>query len=228
MEKRLLVFSDVHGMYDMLVQALERAKYDPAADKLVFLGDLFDRGPADGMLKCVEFLLGVEDKVLLLGNHDKYVLDCLTNRRVDYREWIGNGGQQTIDVINSCPESRSVLLQYCQMLIPYWEHQDMLFVHGGLPTYRESVKDCSADTLSWDRSMVVSAYQGDDVRGYNTVFCGHTPTTKFADRRRTPTKYANVWMVDTGAAYGNVLSIVDARREDFWQSDLKDSNLKGD
>lgn len=45
MSQRKIIIGDVHGCYDELKRLLEKAKFDEAADKLIFVGDLMDRGP---------------------------------------------------------------------------------------------------------------------------------------------------------------------------------------
>jgi hypothetical protein len=42
---RTLVVGDIHGAARALRQALDRAEFDPAADHLICLGDICDRGP---------------------------------------------------------------------------------------------------------------------------------------------------------------------------------------
>ena len=36
---------DIHGCLDKVLRLLEVLRYDPAADRLIFLGDYIDRGP---------------------------------------------------------------------------------------------------------------------------------------------------------------------------------------
>ena len=51
---KLDIIGDVHGCYDELVKLLKKLRYEqknkmwmhPAGRKLVFLGDITDRGPA--------------------------------------------------------------------------------------------------------------------------------------------------------------------------------------
>ena len=45
LQGRTLVVGDVHGCYDELLALLDRLHFDPAADSLVFVGDLVMKGP---------------------------------------------------------------------------------------------------------------------------------------------------------------------------------------
>ena len=52
---------------------------------------------------------------------------------------------------------------------------------------------------------------------HKEIYIGHTPVTRINEVN--PTKMANVWNVDTGAAFKGCLSIIDVDTKQFWQSD---------
>jgi hypothetical protein len=65
---RTLVIGDVHGCLDELLALLDVVQYHQGADRLVFVGDLVDRGPDSiGVVRFVR-QLGVE---CVLGNHEE-------------------------------------------------------------------------------------------------------------------------------------------------------------
>ena len=43
---RTIIIGDIHGHITPLKKILKALSPDPASDRLIFLGDLFDRGPA--------------------------------------------------------------------------------------------------------------------------------------------------------------------------------------
>lgn len=66
--RRTVVVGDVHGCLTELDELLSTIDHDPARDRLVFLGDLLDRGPEPvAVLRRVREL-GAE---CLLGNHEE-------------------------------------------------------------------------------------------------------------------------------------------------------------
>ena len=85
---RSILISDVHGCAASLLTLLKALALDPASDRLIFLGDLFDRGPDSWKVfqhvkKLAE--LFEERFVLLRGNHEDYLLQeklPLTTRMV--------------------------------------------------------------------------------------------------------------------------------------------------
>ena len=65
--KRIIIFGDIHGCIDELNESLDSLKFDPSKDRLIFTGDLVDRGPDSGAVVRFVRLGGYE---CVCGNHD--------------------------------------------------------------------------------------------------------------------------------------------------------------
>ena len=52
---------------------------------------------------------------------------------------------------------------------------------------------------------------------FTEIFIGHTPTTRI--NKTTPVNKANVWNLDTGAAFKGPLTVMDVHTKEYWQSD---------
>ena len=76
---RTLVISDVHGMYDKMVAALEAAHFNPITDRIVVAGDICDRGR--DTLRCMDYINHCPNRIVLLGNHDVDMIENLTDVR---------------------------------------------------------------------------------------------------------------------------------------------------
>ena len=91
---RTLVISDVHGMYDKMVAALEAAHFNPATDRIVVAGDICDRGR--DTLKCMDYINHCPNRIVLLGNHDVDMIENLTGVRMDNWADKHNGRMNTV------------------------------------------------------------------------------------------------------------------------------------
>lgn len=90
------VVGDIHGRIDLLEQLLQRRP--DAAQQLVFLGDLVDRGEDSArVLERVKDLCDQSDATLCLrGNHEQMLLDFLEDPRGTGPRWLSCGGLQTL------------------------------------------------------------------------------------------------------------------------------------
>lgn len=74
---RTIVVGDVHGCLEELKELLDKAKYKPKVDKLLFLGDLVDRGPdSAGVVRYVRQLQkdawsDFDTVNCVMGNHEE-------------------------------------------------------------------------------------------------------------------------------------------------------------
>ena len=71
---------DLHGCLEPLERLLEAVRFDPAADRLWFVGDLANRGPRP--LETMRFVRALGDAaVTVLGNHDLHLLAVVHGAR---------------------------------------------------------------------------------------------------------------------------------------------------
>ena len=63
------VIGDVQGCFDELISLCSKVNFDPSKDKLIFAGDLVNRGPKS--LEVLDFCLKNKKSIkAVLGNHD--------------------------------------------------------------------------------------------------------------------------------------------------------------
>ena len=74
---KLFVVSDVHSFFTPFKQALDEVGFESGNDGhlLVVCGDLFDRG--DESCELFEYINSVPNKILVLGNHEELLKDCI-------------------------------------------------------------------------------------------------------------------------------------------------------
>ncbi|HXH72490.1 MAG TPA: symmetrical bis(5'-nucleosyl)-tetraphosphatase [Mariprofundaceae bacterium] len=115
---------DIQGCYGPLMRLLEKARFDPAVDRLWCVGDMVNRGPDS--LQVLRFMIGLGDAaVCVLGNHDLHLLEQ------------GAGGKgykrDTLVAVMAAPDHDELIAWLRQR--PILHHDEALgwcMVHGGL------------------------------------------------------------------------------------------------
>ena len=130
------VIGDVQGCYDELRRLLDRVRFDPAADRLWFTGDLVNRGPHS--LKVLRFVRGLGKKaVTVLGNHDLHLVATALSGKIRKKDTFD-------DVLNA--SDRDDLLDWLRHLPLLHVDEGVAMVHAGLPpqwTLAQAEKLCA-------------------------------------------------------------------------------------
>jgi len=93
---RQLAIGDVHGCMTALATLLDRLAPTPQ-DKLIFLGDLIDRGPDSQTVVSTVLKLRNQCAVeAILGNHEEMLLIARADPHL-FRAWLSFGGRQTLE-----------------------------------------------------------------------------------------------------------------------------------
>ena len=114
---------DLQGCFATLQALLKFFLFDPARDRLWFVGDLVNRGPAS--LECLRFIKSLGDRaVAILGNHDLHLLAVAHGIRQAHRS-------DTFTNILQAPD-REELLDWLRHRPLALVEQGHLLVHAGL------------------------------------------------------------------------------------------------
>jgi serine/threonine protein phosphatase 1 len=219
--KRTLVIGDIHGCHVALKTLL--SKVQPAAeDRVVFLGDYIDRGPASR--EVIDALLDLRKTtvpVFLRGNHEVMILDARESfLKADI--WQSYGGLETLfsyganyrqDWVSLIPDAHWAFFEGSQ---PYYETNTHIFVHACLDP--ELDMDAQPDWLRYWEFF-------DRLRPHKSgkcVICGHTP------QRSGEIKDAGAAIcIDTGPGAGGWLTCLDVGSGTYWQANEKGSARDG-
>ena len=227
---RTLVIGDIHSGLKALQQVLEKAEVT-TQDTLLFLGDYVD-GWSDAV-ETINFLLELNTThqcIFLRGNHDELCYDWLTGA-ADNPTWFMHGGEATANSYKNIDRAtKDIHLKFYEGLINYHlDDGERLFLHAGFTNLKGVEHEYFPKTFYWDRTLWELALSLDPdlkennphypkrLMQYKEIYIGHTPVTRIG--KTTPQNAANVWNIDTGAAFKGPLTILDVDTKKYWQSE---------
>lgn len=121
----LYAVGDVQGCYDALRRLLDRLRFDPAGDRLWFVGDLINRGPHSAEVLRLVRDLGPRATVVL-GNHDLHGLAVAGGHR-PLRP------QDTFDALLAATDGEELLCWLRQQpLLVFDRERNTALVHAGI------------------------------------------------------------------------------------------------
>ena len=218
----IYVTSDLHGYPVEKFKAMLSSVGFCDDDFLYVLGDVIDRG-SEG-ISLLRLLMAMPNAQLVLGNHEKMMLDCdflfeeitdesiahLTGTKLGtYSTWVANGGMQTLSAIRSLhPNQVKYVLEYLQDA-PLYDvvsvgDRDFILTHSGLGGFdpEKKLSQYSRHDLLWNRPNLNQRYFEDI-----TVIFGHTPTFYIRKDRKPIVFQENGHLVmDCGCVYGGNLA----------------------
>ena len=207
--EKIFVIGDIHGCLDMLKGLIDKIEWDPANDRLIFIGDYIDRG--EDSKSVVDFILQLKESSsliqCLIGNHEQMFLDYLSG--VDSQSSLLNGGLSTLKSYEEVRRSQddplipSSHLDFFSSLLSMIELEQYYIVHAGFqPNIR--IEDQDLNDMIWIREeFIYSNYDFGKV-----VIFGHTPLN-------SPLIMKNKIGIDTGAVFGNYLTCLELPEEKF-------------
>ena len=229
---RVLAVGDIHGMYEKLTTLMEKIRFIPEEDLLVFLGDYIDRGPDS--VKCLQYVYDLqrscpESVVCLMGNHEVMMSSYYLQKTVTYNDligdfadsWLENGGFETLHQLNELDEAkREELVKWVTDLPVSFRYQEFFFCHAGIDP--DVPLDCQTEfDMLWKRQGWREQYSGSE-----TIVAGHTPVQKLqkqTGRKKQAPKPLflpnHIILCDTGTYMpGGKLSCVDVLSRKVWQA----------
>jgi hypothetical protein len=181
MSQAMFIVGDVQGCRLELDELLRRAAFDPARDRLAFVGDLINRGPdSRGVLE----LARERAALVVVGNHEDALLSGKPSSTLDrVRAQLG--------------AELDAWLAWIRALPTYLTWPDLILVHAGIApgkrpeacTRAELTRMREIDGRPWFESW----------HGPETVVFGHWSMMGKVDREK-------VKGLDTGCVYGGSLT----------------------
>ncbi len=220
--ERIYAIGDVHGRYDLLIELLALIHADATnlpdgrATRLVFLGDLIDRGEDTKAVLAALLTLTSDPAAqvdLVRGNHEDALIDFLEDP-VAGAAWLEFGGLQTFSSFRVAPPrsltDRAELARarddlaaelvpfhpVLRRLRPWVRSGDVVFCHASIDPARP-VDEQDEAVLTWGDPGFLTDVPVPGLRVVHGHFDGDAPVSR-------PGRVC----VDTGAYYSGVLTAV--------------------
>lgn len=205
---RDFVIGDIHGAYDLVIEAMRQVGFNRKTDRLFAVGDLVDRGPDSH--RCRKFL---EQPYVyaVRGNHDHMLVEIHAQGEPPQAlvDWLKrNNGFGWWD--NVAPEERAEIVKAFSELPLVIEIETARGTVGLLHAEVPQGMDWQtfiAKIEAGDQETTESCLEGRNrykrqdqsgVPGVGRIYVGHTVHWQGA------TRYGNVYFIDTGAIFGQL------------------------
>lgn len=195
------VMSDIHGMYDKFIKMINKIKLTKE-DKLIIVGDVFDRGPDP--LKLLDYVVTHDNIELIKGNHEQFCVEYLSGYNA--KCWMENGGITTLEQITRNGQDFMVAVKNYINTLPIIKVIDkFIIVHAGLYLpdnhnnylLKEILNMQDEEYNLWNRSWLDKPFI--PYKDY-TIIVGHTPTITINGDNKI-IKQDGLIFIDCGAPY---------------------------
>jgi protein phosphatase len=214
------VIGDVHGCFYELVELMQNLGYElnrdgrefsvtpPEGRKLVFVGDLVDRGPAvPDVLRLTMTMVAAGQAICVPGNHDIKLMKALQGRNVRQTHGLAESLAQ---LDHETAEFRKETVRFIDDLVSHYVFDDgnLVVAHAGM---KESMQGRGSGKVrefalygettgeTDEFGLPVRYNWAQDYRGKALMVYGHTPVPE-------PLWLNNTVNIDTGCVFGGKLT----------------------
>jgi protein phosphatase len=216
------IVGDIHGCFDELLELLGVLGYQPVGNadgaptsfshpekrRVIFLGDLVDRGPKIcEVLRLVMNMVANGSALCVPGNHEMKLLRKLRGKDVK----LSHGMQQSVEQLETqSPEFRSTVAKFIDDLVSHYvlDGGKLVVAHAGLKESMHGRGSGAVRSFSLfgettgetdEYGLPVRHNWATEYRGKATVVYGHTPVLEAEWLN-------NTICVDTGCVFGGKLT----------------------
>ena len=218
---RTLAIGDIHGCHVALTCLLEQVK-PRSDDKIIFLGDYIDRGPASRAV--IDLMTSLESMcapIFLRGNHEVMILSARKGDP-DASLWQSYEGRETLISYGAAHDANwaakipDAHWKFFERTKPYHETENNIFVHACLDAETD-IKDQSDWFLYWETIDRLKPHKSG-----KRIICGHS-----SQRSGHILDLGFALCIDTGAGYGGWLTCLDVVSGCWWQANEKRESRHG-
>ncbi|MGL4638574.1 MAG: metallophosphoesterase [Shewanella sp.] len=201
---------DLHGEISKFNKALTDINFDKNLDLIISVGDLIDRG--EDSLACLEL---VNEKWFkhVIGNHEDLMIGALVDKsKAHFECWMSNGGDWYLSLddeerllVNSI--ARTMKIESPTIIEVTDKIRKTVICHADIcgDHYHGEYRNEERMHYIWSRDRIEKAKRDNSynpvILGADIFIFGHTPL-------KTAIRAGNCLWIDTGAVFGNDLTIV--------------------
>jgi polynucleotide kinase-phosphatase len=212
------IIGDVHGCLAELEALLSRLGYarfegtagwrHPGGRRVIFLGDVVDRGPAvPGVLRTAMAMVRSGDALCLPGNHEVKLRRALGGASLR----VSHGLQQSLEQLaHETPEFRRAVARFLDELVPHYvlDGGALVVAHAGMkealqgrdsPVVRAFALYGETTGETDEYGLAIRHNWASEYRGRAAVVYGHTPAPE-------PEWIHETVCIDTGCVFGGRLT----------------------
>jgi len=158
----------------------------------------------------------MQNVTYILGNHDLWTYEWMLTGKAE-SIWLSQGGEATVKSYSEGVPPSHVI--FFNKALPYFLDNNRLFVHAGIDS-RQPLEKQGLDTFIWDRTLVHQALElyarkvEKKLTSFDEVYVGHTPILL-----KHPIVSGGIWLMDTGAGWSGVLSMMNVDTKEVFVSD---------
>ncbi len=237
---RYIIMGDVHGNWRGVDDLLEKARYEPATDRVIFVGDYNDHyANTDGSVrKVIDLLIELRERspdniFFIRGNHDLWLAEWLKTGGIPPEIWCFQGGKETLasygitnepgsgDGREKIPTSHQDFI--CNLVDQYYLDDHVVVVHGGFTSKKQMqvvargrrLNDGDLEEMVWDRHFIFS--ESDDAHAdYTKYFSGRYLVTGHTAEGPYVNPCNPKWILINSASRGENLSAVVIEGEHYY------------
>jgi serine/threonine protein phosphatase 1 len=137
---KFFVVSDIHGFFDEMKTALDKAGFVPdnAENTLIVCGDTLDRGKQPQQV--IDYLSSLSNCILIKGNHESLMEDLIQRRCPARHDWSNGTMGSVIDLAPNATTTDAAFIianekikPFFAKMVDYFETEHYVFVHSWIP-----------------------------------------------------------------------------------------------
>lgn len=212
----LWAIPDIHGRADLLSKLINKLTLDHgldlAVDKLIFLGDMIDRGPdSKPVIDAIRAIQALQPNnvIVLGGNHEWLAIDAATKGSNQYvYHWYINGGKATERSFGG--QVPDEVIKWMAALPLYHIEDGFFFSHAPVPReedreHRNKGQSFTRHELTWTYHHPEGLYARTFDSGAIGV-CGHVHALR--DNNPNPRFYPHYIFADAGCGCADFAPLV--------------------